>query len=87
MADNHDLLKCPLCEGHGKISRSHLLELVERHAIQRKINSCLASVCDSDNKEPDLVGRAVGNPERRNFQEDVHSWNPQLPMWRRSPKE
>jgi hypothetical protein len=87
MADNHDLLKCPLCEGHGEISRAHLLELVEPQAIQRKIDSCLASACASDNKEPDLVGSAAGNPERRNFQEDVHGWNPQLPMWRRSPKE
>jgi hypothetical protein len=21
------------------------------------------------------------------FQKEVHSWNPQMPMWRRSPKE
>jgi hypothetical protein len=23
----------------------------------------------------------------RDFQKDVHSWNPCVPMWKRSPKE
>lgn len=87
MADNHDLLKCPLCEGHGEIPRARLLELVEQQEIQPRIDACFASACDSDDKETDLVETAAGGPVRRNFQEDVHSWNPQLPMWRRSPKE
>jgi uncharacterized protein YfbU (UPF0304 family) len=32
-----------------------------------------------------LVAAAVR--ERRDFQKDVHNWNPQVPMWNRSPKE
>jgi len=32
---------------------------------------------------------AVGAPAspKRDFQKDVHHWNPQVPMWTRSPKE
>jgi hypothetical protein len=31
---------------------------------------------------------AVGHPQvGRDFQKEVHSWNPCVPMWRRSPKE
>lgn len=84
MADNHDPLKCPLCEGHGEIRRARLLELVEQREIQPRIEAYLEN---DDAAEPELVEAAIGAPARRNFQEDVHSWNPQLPMWRRSPKE
>jgi hypothetical protein len=84
MADNHDLLTCPLCEGHGEIRRAHLLELLEQQKIQPRIEACLET---DDAAKPELVEAAVGTPARRSFQEDVHSWNPQLPMWRRSPKE
>jgi hypothetical protein len=31
---------------------------------------------------------AVGATQSgRDFQKDVHSWNPCVPMWKRSPKE
>jgi uncharacterized protein YfbU (UPF0304 family) len=26
-------------------------------------------------------------PKVRNFEKEVHEWNPTLPMWQRSPKE
>jgi hypothetical protein len=87
MADNHDLLTCPLCEGHGEIRLARLLELVENREIMSLIDSCLAKACDSSDSKPEQVETTVGSSTERNFQEDVHSWNPQLPMWRRSPKE
>jgi hypothetical protein len=31
--------------------------------------------------------QAVGVGAGADFQKQVHSWNPQLPIWRRSPKE
>jgi hypothetical protein len=87
MADNHDQLKCPLCEGHGEIRLARLLELVENREIMSLIDSCLAKACDSTEEQSELLGAALGSSTGRNFQKDVHSWNPQLPMWRRSPKE
>jgi len=87
VADNRDQLKCPLCEGHGEIRLTRLLELVENREIMSLIDSCLANVPDPTNAEAELMGTAVGSATGRNFQNDVHSWNPQLPMWRRSPKE
>jgi hypothetical protein len=29
----------------------------------------------------------VSVPKPLNFQKEVHRWNPEVPMWRRSPKE
>ena len=87
MADNRDQLKCPLCEGHGEIRLARLLELVENREIMSLIDSCLSKACDPSDSEPELVETIVGSSTERNFQKDVHSWNPQLPMWRRSPKE
>jgi hypothetical protein len=85
MADNHDLLTCPLCAGRGEVRRAELLELAEKRQIAPKIDACLVKNADPDEpSEPPEVVLATGD---RNFQKDVHSWNPQLPMWRRSPKE
>jgi hypothetical protein len=88
MADNHELLKCPLCEGHGEIRLREVLQLLRDQLLEDKIQRGLSKnpTTDSEsNAELELATAAL--PERRNFQEDVHSWNPQLPMWRRSPKE
>lgn len=88
MADNHDLLTCPLCEGHGEIRLSEVSQLLRDQTLEDKINRGLsgspANECEPDSElEPATVSRS----EQRDFQQDVHSWNPQLPMWRRSPKE
>jgi hypothetical protein len=88
MADNHELVKCPLCEGHGEVLLREVLQLLRDQTLEDKINRSLsespADKCDP-NSEVELVTGA--RSEQRDFQQDVHSWNPQLPMWRRSPKE
>ena len=85
MAENHDLLKCPLCEGHGEVLRSNLISTLTDVELQSKIDAYLATVIRPSDRR-DLTTTPVGN-EARNFQTEVHSWNPQLPMWRRSAKE
>jgi hypothetical protein len=88
MANNHDLLKCPLCEGHGEVRLLEVLQLLRDQTLEDKVNRGLsasqAKECEPD-PEPELA--TVAEAERRDFQQDVHNWNPQLPMWRRSPKE
>ena len=36
---------------------------------------------------PPASETATGPKPVRNFEKEVHSWNPTLPMWRRSNKE
>ena len=84
MTENRDHMKCPLCEGHGEVRHSQLIVFLSDPELKSKIDAYLAVVAPPD-QVPELVCAAPG--EARNFQKDVHSWNPQLPMWRRSPKE
>lgn len=82
MAKNHDLLKCPLCQGHGELMRSEVIEQLTNGELKARIDVCLAGIVESP---AELA--AISASGSRDFQKDVHSWNPQLPMWRRSPKE
>jgi hypothetical protein len=84
MTDHRDHLKCPLCEGQGKVRRSQLLEFFSDPELKIKIDAYVARLAPQD-EAPELVCATPHEP--RNFQKDVHSWNPQVPMWTRSPKE
>jgi hypothetical protein len=75
MADNKDFIPCPLCEGNAQLRRSELAERV------RKLN--LASVAEA---EPDVAARTA-RTEPGVFHKEVHHWNPQMPIFNRSPKE
>ena len=88
MADNHDLLKCPLCEGHAEVRVVEVLQLLRNQTLEDKINRGLSrnpAKESAPDPEPELA--TVAKSEHRDFQREVHSWNPQLSMWRRSPKE
>jgi len=75
-------LKCPLCEGHGEISRAQLAEKLTSPALRQRLDARIAEILE----ECELAA-SHASPSRRDFQKEVHSWNPELPMWRRSPKE
>ena len=47
--------------------------------LRKRLDARIAEILDS-------VAVSAGS-RARNFQKDVHQWNPQLPIWRRSPKE
>jgi hypothetical protein len=93
MADNHELVKCPLCEGRGEVRLREALQLLRDQTLENQINRGLSGNGPSENPQaesetkPELELATSTLPEPRNFQQDVHGWNPQLPMWRRSPKE
>jgi len=84
MSDHRDRVRCPLCEGHGEVRRSQLTEFFSDPELKSKVDGYLAIVTAPAEK-PELVAAAVR--ESRDFQKDVHNWNPQVPMWNRSPKE
>jgi hypothetical protein len=79
---NDDLLKCPLCHGHSQVNRTELIALLTDRNLREKIEKFLSELLQA---EPVAVGPR--RPESTDFEKDVHSWNPQLPIWRRSPKE
>jgi hypothetical protein len=80
---NDDSLTCPLCQGHSRVTRSELIGLLTDHNLRDKIETYLNELIQAG--EPVEVG--TGQPQSHDFQKDVHGWNPQLAIWRRSPKE
>ena len=82
MAEN-DKVKCPLCEGQGEVSRSEIAERFTTPELRKRLDARIAEILEG----AEVLARAAGTPPTRNFEKEVHTWNPQLPMWRRSPKE
>ena len=78
MADHDEVMKCPLCEGHGELRRS---EIVERLTNPEQIDQYLSGTVE------EFAGAKARRYEAGRFQKEVHSWNPQLPIFNRSPKE
>lgn len=73
-------VKCPLCEGEGKLLRSDFVERVTTPELRKRLDARIAEILEGS----EMAGVA---PKARDFQKEVHTWNPTLPIWRRSPKE
>lgn len=80
MMEQSPKVKCPLCEGHGEMTRAQLAQNLTSLELRKRLDARIAEILDDE----ELA--AVGT-RTRNFEKEVHTWNPQLPMWRRSPKE
>jgi hypothetical protein len=81
---NDNVVKCPLCGGFTHIESPALLKALQLPALRSQIETYITELLKSPIEE--LSGVAVA-PSGRDFQKDVHNWNPNVPMWRRSPKE
>lgn len=73
-------VKCPLCEGRGELTRAQLAQNMTSGELRKRLDARIAEILDGS----ELAAAAMPS---RNFQKEVHEWNPQLPIWRRSPKE
>jgi hypothetical protein len=82
---NDDLVKCPICSGFTHIDKPELLAALNDPKIRQQIEIYVADLLRSPVSE--LAGVAVGGSPARDFNTDVHKWNPNVPVWRRSPKE
>ena len=80
MAENNDLVQCPLCLGHGELRRSEGIGRLADPDLAEKLKDCLAEISE----KPEAV---VDRSPARSFIREVHTWNPRLSIWRRSPKE
>jgi len=82
---DEDLLKCPLLQGLDAMHRAELLGLVNDSNLREKLEKCLAQHLEAEAKEPATVCAQESGP--RDFEKEVHSWNPQRLVFSRSPKE
>ena len=80
MMEETGKLKCPLCEGRGEMLRSEMVERLTNPDLRKRLDARMAEILETGQ----LAGVA---PKTRNFEKEVHTWNPTLPMWQRSPKE
>jgi hypothetical protein len=77
MTDQDDVVKCPFCGGHGELRRAEIVQRLKDPAVARTLQA-----------NPTETGNPGGDGSKpRDFFRDVHSWNPKLPIWRRSSKE
>jgi hypothetical protein len=82
---NDNLVKCPLCDGFTRVDKPELLAALNDSKIRQQIENYLAELLRRPATE--LASVYAGKSEGRNFNKDVHNWNPNIPVWRRSPKE
>jgi len=79
-----ELLQCPLLQGLDGMRRAELLGVMNSSNLRTKLEECLAGKrhATAGVKEP-----ASTNGCEQDFEKQVHSWNPEVPLWRRSNKE
>ncbi len=82
--DSDNLIKCPLCNGFTQVDDAELRAAFHDPKIREQVRTYMAQLLGSSSAE--LTGVAHAQP-RGDFDKNVHSWNPNVPMWRRSPKE
>jgi hypothetical protein len=82
---DEDLLKCPLLQGLDAMHRAELLGLVNDSSLREKLEKCLTQHLEAEAKES--VPVCAEEPGPRDFEKEVHSWNPQRLVFSRSPKE
>ena len=80
---NDDLVKCPLCGGFTHVQKPELLAALQDPKMRQQIENFAADLLQAYD-ELAVVGEQ--RPQSKDFHKDVHSWNPNLPVWRRSPK-
>jgi hypothetical protein len=79
---NDDLVKCPLCGGFTHIDKPELLTALHDPKIRQQVESYVAELLSGE-----LTSVVASKPQSKDFNKDVHNWNPNVPVWRRSPKE
>lgn len=81
---NDDLVKCPLCGGFTHVDSPELLTALSDPGNRARVQSFVAELLGSP---VELAGVSASSPPKRDINKAVHSWNPNIPMWSRSPKE
>ncbi|MFY9680251.1 MAG: hypothetical protein WBQ87_04585 [Candidatus Sulfotelmatobacter sp.] len=80
---NDDLVRCPVCGGFTHIDKPELRAALNDSNIRQQLENYIAELSRAPSAEVVVAGRAP----RQEFNKEVHNWNPNIPVWRRSPKE
>ena len=81
MAGQQAKVKCPLCEGSGELAPPALVETFANPDLRKRLEARIAEIAEASGCVPAAAG------QKFDFEKEVHTWNPTLPIWRRSPKE
>jgi hypothetical protein len=84
MADQDDVVKCPFCQGQGELRRAEMIRRLSSTNFPKILGIYLAQLIHPGARGGEPVGEGAKD---RDFYKEVHSWNPKLPIWRRSSKE
>jgi hypothetical protein len=77
--EDKDLLRCPLLQGLDAMHRAELLGVINDSNLRERLETCL--------RQGSGQSTQPGASVERNFEKEVHSWNPQKLVFSRSPKE
>jgi len=78
--ETNDYVKCPLCHGLAQMRRSELLALLGAKDLREKLEGNIHLLTSA------AVPTTPG-PGPEDFAQEVHHWNANLALWRRSAKE
>ena len=81
MVESATKVKCPLCEGQGDLLPSTLVQTFSNPELRKRLDARIEEIAETSG------GGVVNGKQVFDFHKEVHTWNPTLPIWRRSPKE
>ncbi len=85
--NDQDLLRCPLLQGLDSMHRAQLIGLLNDSGIREKLEQCLAEHTTAAAASGQPLASCTQEKAAGEFEKQVHTWNPQLSPWNRSPKE
>jgi hypothetical protein len=76
-------VKCPVCGGFTHIDKPELLAALNDPKVRQQIENYVTELL----RFPLVELVPTDRSHSREFNREVHNWNPNIPVWRRSPKE
>ncbi len=80
---NDDVVKCPLCGGFTHIEKPDLLQALKNPRLREQVELYITELLKSPVEDLSTVGATQAG---RDFQKDVHSWNPCVPHVAEKPE-
>lgn len=88
MPNRNDVLKCPLCHGHGQVSRSEILDhFGDANKMEAYVTELRQAVPELRDRRQGPQVPTPGGKRKTDFEREVHVWNPATDLWTRSNKE